>query len=145
MTLKYAQGIYEVKNTEKYVGKRRPRYRSSWELTFMNFCDTHPSVKQWSSETIQIPYFNPLTNKKTKYIPDFFIVYEDRTGQLRAEVIEIKPSKETNIVKAGKSVRNQAMAIINQAKWQAADVWCKNQKIIFRVITENEMFANGKR
>jgi hypothetical protein len=72
-------------------------------------------------------------------------VYEDRTGTLRAEVIEIKPSKETNIVKAGKSVRNQAMAIINQAKWQAADIWCKNQKIIFRVITENEMFANGKR
>lgn len=143
--MKYAQGIFEVKNTEKYVGKRRPRYRSSWEWTFMQFCDNHPGIKQWASETIQIPYFNPITNKKTKYVPDFFIVYEDKNGSTKAELIEIKPSKETSLNKAGRNIRNQAMAIINQAKWQAADSWCKNQGITFRVITEQEMFHQGKK
>lgn len=143
--LKYSQGIYEIQNTDKYVGKRRPRYRSSWELKFMQFCDSHPSIIKWSSETIQIPYFNPVSNKKTKYVPDFFIVYQDRQGIERAELIEIKPSKETNLAKAGKSTRNQIMAVVNQAKWQAADIWCKNLGICFRVITENEIFHNGKK
>ncbi len=143
--LKYSQGIYEIQNPNKYVGKRRPRYRSSWELKFMQFCDSHPSVLKWSSETIQIPYFNPVKNKKTKYVPDFFIVYQDRQGVERAELIEIKPSKETNLAKAGKSTRNQIMAVVNQAKWQAADNWCKNLGICFRVITENEIFHNGKK
>jgi hypothetical protein len=142
--LKYSQGIYEVKNPKKYIGKRRPRYRSSWELTFMEFCDNNPNIKLWASETIQISYFNPVSNKKTKYVPDFFVVYQDKSGAEKAELIEIKPSKETNLQKAGRSTRNQIMAVVNQAKWQAAESWCKNQGITFRVLTEHEIFHNGK-
>ena len=41
---KYASGKYIIKNPEKYIGKRAPTYRSSWEFTFMSFADNNPSV-----------------------------------------------------------------------------------------------------
>jgi len=143
--MKYSQGIFTPKNSEKYVGKSTPKYRSSWELAFMNFCDTNPNILAWASEAIQIPYFNPLKNTNTKYIPDFFIKYRNATGEEVAELIEIKPIKETTLEAAGKSVRNQAFAIINQAKWRAAEMWCKDRNITFRVITEHDIFAGTKR
>ena len=141
----YARGQFEMKNPDKYVGKKKPTYRSSWEWTFMNFCDTHPAIKKWSSETISVPYFNPIKNKKSMYVPDFFIMYEDAQGNTKAEVVEIKPTKETSLKAAGKSVYNQAMAVMNQCKWQAAEKWCKDQGFAFRIITENELFHNPKK
>ena len=72
----FAQGIYEVKNTDKYVGKTAPKYRSSWELAFMRMCDAHPNILQWASEAIRIPYINPVSQRKVNYIPDFLIVYK---------------------------------------------------------------------
>lgn len=143
MALKYAQGKFEIKNPSKYVGKKQPTYRSSWEWTFMQFCDNNPNIKAWASEPMQIPYFNPFKNKQTVYVPDFFIQYEDKNGNLKTELIEIKPSKETSLTKAGKNTRNQAMAVLNQMKWEAADKWCKSKGIDFRILTENELFHNG--
>ena len=67
---KYAQGIYEVRNPQKYVGNGKPKYRSGWEMTFFMFCDNNPAVLQWASEAIQIPYRNPLTGKQTIYVPN---------------------------------------------------------------------------
>ena len=74
----YKQGKYNPVNKEKYSGKHTPEYRSSWEFAFMRFCDNNPSVTQWASESIQIPYRHPLTGKNTIYVPDFFIVYNDK-------------------------------------------------------------------
>jgi hypothetical protein len=142
---KFAQGIYEVKNPQKYVGKGKPRYRSGWEMTFMMFADNNDKVIQWASESIQIPYRNPLTGKQTIYVPDFFIVYQDRAGRPIAELIEIKPSKQTNLQEAGRSRRDQAAVIVNQAKWVAAQAYCKRLGITFRVITENDIFHNGRK
>ena len=141
----YAKGKFNMKNPDKYVGKKQPTYRSSWELTFMDFCDNNPGIKKWSSETIAVPYFNPLKNRKAMYVPDFFIMYEDAQGTMHAEVIEIKPTKETSLKAAGKSVYNQAMAVMNQCKWQAADKWCQDQGFKFRILTENDIFHNPKK
>ena len=81
----YSRGKYEVKNPDKYVGLKKPTYRSSWEAAFMRFCDNHPSISKWASESVKIPYVNPLTGKNTVYWPDFFIVYTDKKGKNRAE------------------------------------------------------------
>ena len=70
---KYAQGQFQIRNPEKYVGKKTPTYRSGWEFVFMQFCDNNDNILQWASESISIPYRNPLTGKNTIYIPDFFI------------------------------------------------------------------------
>ena len=141
MTLKYNQGIYQVRNVEKFVGARAPTYRSGWELTFMRFCDNNPSVIQWSSEPLKIPYRDPLTGKQTVYVPDFLIVYVDRNQKKHAELIEIKPSNQTILEKVGKNPYNQAQFVKNQAKWSAASNWCKNNNIRFRIISENDIFT----
>lgn len=141
---KWAQGIYTVKNPQKYVGKGVPKYRSSWEMMFFNFCDNNPAVLQWASESIHIPYRNPLTGRQTIYVPDVFMLYQNKGGQQIAELIEIKPSAQTNIHEA-RSIRDKAHAVVNQAKWAAATAYCKRIGIKFRVITESELFWNGKK
>jgi hypothetical protein len=142
---RFAQGKFTLKNPAKYVGNKTPTYRSSWEFTFMKFCDEHPSIEQWASEAIRIPYRNPLTGKQTIYVPDFFITYGDKTGKQRVELIEVKPANQTIKEKLGKSRANQAHWIVNQAKWEAARIWCKQKGIFFRVINEGDMFHQGSR
>ena len=142
---KYAQGKYTLKNPEKYVGGRNPTYRSSWEFAFMRFCDEHPSVSKWASEAVKIPYRNPFTGKHTIYVPDFFIVYADKRSKQHVELIEVKPANQAIREKVGRSKINQAHFIVNQAKWEAARAYCKQKGIFFRVISENDIFHNGKR
>jgi hypothetical protein len=139
---KYANGFFTMKNPQKYVGKKTPHYRSSWEFAFMTMCDNHPSITSWASEAIHVNYRNPFTNKMTIYVPDFMIVYQDANGQQHAEVIEIKPLKETGLQEA-KSKRDQAFAILNHAKWQAAKAWCASQGLKFRIVTEQDIFHMG--
>jgi hypothetical protein len=145
MSLKFAQGVYKVQNPEKYVGKGQPRYRSSWEMTFMKFCDHNPAIQQWASEPLQIPYRDPLTGKPTVYVPDFLIIYLDKNSKKHVEMIEIKPSNQMLQEKVGKNPYNQAQFVKNQAKWAAAGNFCKNQNIVFRVISEKDIFHNGSK
>lgn len=141
---KFASGKYQIKNPEKYMGKRLPNYRSSWEFTFMAFCDNNPAVLNWASESVQIPYFNPVSGKQTIYVPDFLIVYVDANQRKHTELVEIKPTKETTMESA-KSYRDKLSVAINMAKWAAADNWCKANNIRFRVVTEFDIFKNQKR
>ena len=141
---KYAQGKYQIKNPEKYIGKKTPTYRSSWEFTFCSFCDNNPAVISWASEAIQIPYFNPVSGKQTIYVPDFLIVYTDANQRKHTEIVEIKPSKETTMETA-RSYRDKLMVAVNMAKWAAADAWARANNIRFRVVTEYDIFKNVKR
>jgi hypothetical protein len=140
---KWAQGVYQVINPKKYVGQGLPRYRSGWEHSFMRFCDTNDNIMQWASESIRIPYLHPLTGKMTTYVPDFLITYKTRDNTLRAELIEIKPKGQSAITE-GQKPRDRAVVAVNYAKWDAATKWCRNQGLTFRVITEDDMFKNGK-
>jgi len=145
MPTKFAQGIYDVQNPSKYVGKKPPYYRSSWEAAFCRFCDDNPSILKWASENIKIPYQNPLTGKYTNYVPDFMIQYVDKNGREHVELIEIKPGSQTTLEGAGRSKRNQAAVAVNTAKWQAASEWCKQQGIHFRVVNEDQIFKTNKK
>ena len=139
---KFAQGVYKVTNTAKYVGKREPRYRSGWEHAFMRFCDSNDNILQWASESISIPYLNPLSGKMTIYIPDFLITYRTRDDRMCAEVIEIKPKKQS-VIESKQSSRDRAIVAVNYAKWAAAQKWCARNGLVFRVITESDLFRNG--
>ena len=140
---RFAQGRFEMKNPEKYVGKKTPLARSSWEFVFMRMLDEHPGVQNWASESIQIPYRDPLTGKSTIYVPDFFVVYVDKNGSKHAEVVEVKPANQTLREKVGKSIARQQEYIKNMAKWEAANAWCKQQGIKFRVVNEGDIFHQG--
>lgn len=138
---KYSQDEFIPKNPHKLVGNSRPFYRSSWELTVMQLLDQHPYVINWASESISIPYIHPLTGNRSTYIPDFFVVYKDKHGRQRAELIEVKPKKES-LAENAKSKRDKATQIVNTAKWTAAMTWCKKNGVHFRVLTEDMIYIN---
>jgi hypothetical protein len=142
---KFAQGRFEMKNPSKYIGTKTPLARSSWEFVFMRMLDEHQGVEKWASESIQIPYRDPLTGKYTIYVPDFFITYVDKNGAKHAEVVEIKPASQTLLENVGKSVYNQQQYVKNMAKWEAANKWCKQQGIKFRVVNEEHIFHQGSK
>jgi hypothetical protein len=141
---KWAQGKFQIKNPEKYVGNKTPTYRSSWEFAFMQFCDNNPSVISWASEAIHIPYRNPFTNKNTIYVPDFFVVYIDKNNKRHAEVIEVKPSSQT-VFESAKSIQDKASVALNMYKWDAAKKFCASKGLVFRVINEQHIFNGTKK
>ena len=140
---KFAKGQYTIINESKYVGKKAPTYRSSWELAFMRMCDNHPNIFKWASENIKIPYQSPLDGKYHNYVPDFMIQYQDKNGKEHVEVIEIKPRNQTTM----ESARTQGQKVqtaLNAAKWVAAKEWCKRKGIRFKVIKEDQTLQNNK-
>ncbi len=141
----WAKGKFTPTNPKKYIGSTLPTYRSGWELTFMQFCDKNDHVLQWASEPVRIPYRNPLTGKNTNYVPDFLLVYQNKHGKQIAEMVEIKPKKQSIIESKVANARDRATVAVNHAKWAAAMAWCKQSGITFRVVTEDDLFYNGKR
>jgi hypothetical protein len=139
----FAQGTYNVANRGKYVGKKPPYFRSSWELAFMRMCDNHPNILKWANESIAIPYLNPFTGRHANYIPDFMIQYRDKDGREHVELIEIKPSSQTTL-EAARGKREQAQAMLNAAKWTAAQEWCQRKGIRFKILNEEHIFQTNK-
>lgn len=147
MASKFHQGVYIPTNPDKYIGKGSIKYRSGWERQCMLFFDNHPSVLQWASESISIPYLDPITGRKKNYIPDFLVIFETKDKQKLVEMVEVKPSKETGITQK-KRVNSNTQLIIarNHSKWSAAMKYCEKNGINFRVITELELFGpKGKK
>jgi hypothetical protein len=140
---RFHKSLYEIKHKEKYIGRTMPICRSSWERTMCIFFDNHPSVLYWASESISIPYYDPLTGKQKRYFPDFFIIYVDAALSKHAELIEVKPSTQTGQKKT-KSKVNQAQILRNHAKWASALSYCAKNNISFRIVTELEMFGKLK-
>lgn len=138
-----AKGKYIPQNPEKYLGDvTKIRFMSSWELAFMRVMDTNPNVLKWGSEEFKVQYFHPIKRKVCAYIPDFIIKYRDRHGQVKTEVVEIKPKKQS-VLPIGKkkiSTYDQVQLVINNAKWTAAKAVCDSHGIRFRVVTEDELF-----
>jgi hypothetical protein len=139
---KYAQGYYHPKNPQKYVGTGKIIYRSGWELVFCQFCDNNDKIIQWASEPMRIPYRNPLTGKQTTYVPDFLVVYQSKNKTI-TEIIEIKPKKQT-MIQEKISNRDRLAVAVNTAKWAAAQAWCARAGVTFRVITEDNIFYQGR-
>lgn len=137
---KYVKTEYKPTNPEKYVGTYPIVARSSWELSFMRMADRHPHILQWASESIKIPYFNPLKRKHSIYIPDFLIVYMDKNGKKHAELIEVKPSSQSRLQEAKSKSDKYALAV-NSYKWKAAQHFCESRGLRFRVVTEKELFV----
>lgn len=145
---RWAEGEFKPKNPEKYLGDPDSIiYRSSWEREAFKFCDNNPHIVKWASEEIPIPYQkpNPQTGflENSIYLPDLFVVIDDGNGKLRRELIEIKPKKQTMKSKARKPARRiqeEYTLMVNRLKWEAADHWCKQRNIRFRVLTEDSQF-----
>lgn len=166
MSRKPSRGPFFPKNPQKYMGnvldqKGDPAiiFRSSWELTMMNYLDAHPCVLGWMSEGFPtnhahrvkgngygISYLNPFTRRWTFYKPDFFVIYIDpKTNKKHQEVIEIKPFDEVPPALTGFRGKvnklKEAKQILNAAKYEAAIKFCAERGWFFRIMTEKELFA----
>lgn len=111
----------------------------------MRMLDEHPGVEYWASESVRIPYRCPLSGKYTTYVPDFLITYCDKNGKKHAELVEVKPACQTFKEATGKSQYNQQQYIKNMAKWEAAQAYCKQNGIVFRVVNEDQIYHTGKK
>lgn len=139
-----ARGRFIPKNPQKYLGNPdKIIFRSSWEVRLFKWLDTTPAILQWASEEFSIPYLSPFDNRVHQYFPDALVIYKDKYGNLKKEIVEVKPLKET-ILTPKSSERDKMAYVLNQAKWKAAARFAEQQGMTFRVITEKSMFAQGQ-
>ena len=134
------QGKYNVSFPRKYKGdSNNVIYRSSWEYNFMKWCDLTPSIQEWGSEEIIIPYISPVDGKRHRYFPDFYVKIANRKY-----LVEVKPMKQTKEPKTQKRVTKKYISevttwAVNKAKWKAAEEFCLDQGWEFKIITEKEL------
>ena len=139
------KSLYKPSFPKKYQGDvRNIVCRSTWERKFCQYCDINESILEWGSEEFWIPYKSPIDNRTHRYFPDFIIKVKESTGQIKTYVIEVKPRKQTKAPRKKKNVTKTYLHecktyAINQAKWSAANEWCKDRKIEFKIITEKEL------
>lgn len=140
----YHQGIYKIKNPQKYVGNANNIiYRSSWEQKVFLELDDREDVIYWSSEEMYIPYFNPVDQKTHRYFPDIIFKVKQKDGKEQVFMIEIKPEKQTKPPikrKRTQTYINESITYaINQAKWKFADKFCRDKGWIFKILTEKDL------
>lgn len=137
---------YVPKHPEKYMGDPTQIFcRSSWERKFCRYCDDTPGVVRWQSEEFSIPYVKPTDNQVHRYFPDFYIEVKKAGGGVKKFVIEIKPKKHSMMPtprkKTQKYITEVVTVAINQAKWAAAEEYCKKRGWTFLVLTEDHLFG----
>lgn len=127
---RYYQGYFDVYRPRKYLGRYPIIYRSALEWRFMYWCEMSPSVTQWGSETLAIPYY--FKGARHMYNLDFSII----NSQSQKIIIEVKPKSFIPLNEEQKRI-NPIMAK-NAAKWDAAIDFCKRHpNTYFKIITED--------
>ena len=145
---KFKQGIYTPINKEKYKGNTNPVYRSALESKFFYFFDTNPNVIAWASESIVVPYYNPVDKKIHKYYVDLIAAIKDPNDKIEKYLIEVKPLAHTmapipsNRKKTSTIIYENLMYNQNQCKWKAATEYAAKQGMKFVVLTENYLQAS---
>lgn len=136
------KGKFIPTNREKYKGIYPIIYRSGWEKQYFQILDTSSKVLWWKSESISIPYYNPIRKKWCRYFPDIVMCIQ-REGYTEEVVVEIKPHKYTQppvLPKSGKKTRGYMYGlqeyVINQSKWEKCREYCENRGMSFQILTE---------
>ena len=149
---KYRSGLYEPINPEKYIGDPHNIIcRSSWEFRFCKYCDSNEKILKWSSEPLQIPYYNPLDKKEHTYHVDFYMKVLKDDGTQSDWIVEIKPeaqykkpelSQPHTLPKLKAYNEKMQLWITNQSKFKAAREWASKRNYNFGVIDENFLFKS---
>lgn len=140
------KGKFKPHYPEKYIGDpTNIIYRSLWELRLMRHFDQHSSVIKWGSEEIVIPYISPVDRRVHRYFPDFYVKVKGSDGNINTMIIEVKPYAQTiepvkQTTKTTRKYLNEVLTYgVNQAKWKAANEFCKDRNWQFKVMTEKEI------
>jgi hypothetical protein len=138
------KGWFKPKNPHKYKGDASNIiYRSNWELRVMKYFDDNPAVIWWASEEMHVPYVSPIDNKVHRYFPDFIVKTKRKDGLEQVTMVEVKPFKQTQMPqqkrRTKRFITEMATYAVNQSKWRAAELFCKEHGWNFQIITENEL------
>lgn len=139
------KGKYQPINPKKYKGDpTNIVYRSLWERKFMIYCDNNENILEWGSEELALPYRSPIDNRIHRYFPDFYVKVKESNGQIKKYIIEIKPKKQTiEPIPQKKKTKGYIYEVYeyakNQAKWKAAEEFCKDRGYEFKVLTEDHL------
>jgi len=142
---RYHQGFYELKNPEKYVGDpNKVIFRSGLEKRWYKYFDNEKNIVNFGVEEFFIPYVSPTDNKVHRYFVD--AIFKLKNGErVIAEIKswsqcqEPKKPKTNNKKSLMKYVTELKTYEINQAKWDAAEKFCKQKGITFMVLTEKNL------
>ena len=136
------QGYFNVSESTKYNGTvKKVIYRSSWEEMFCIWCERNSNITQWSSESITIKYFNPISKTIRNYFPDFVV----RTKDNQTWLVEVKPDKDTKPPTKPKRKTKKAMMnynyametfLVNDSKFKSAKAFCKERNWVFFIADE---------
>jgi hypothetical protein len=152
--LSYKQGYFKPTNPHKYVGRGALIYRSSWELKFCIYCDTHAEVLEWSIEPQNhvIPYISAFDQKEHYYNPDFYV--KIKKEKISEEfIVEIKPKKQLRKPKKPKRLSEKAINyykdraktyIINMSKFKYAKAYAERRGMKFIYVTEDWIKKENK-
>lgn len=147
----YRQGYFTPANPQKYVGDAgKIIFRSTWEKKFATYCDLNEKVIAWSSETIQVPYMNPVDNVIKSYNLDFYLKVRQQDGTAKEFIAEVKPAKKllkpilpkTRLTekRVNAHILQMKEYAVNMYKFQAAKEWAKARGWEFILVTENFLF-----
>jgi hypothetical protein len=105
----------------KRCTRRSEPYDSAWERDYMKLLDGDATVKRWERcRSLRIPYTKP-DGKRGHYNPDFIVEREDG-------------AKELHEVKGGHLLTNEE----TKRKLAAGEVFCRERRMIFKVITRRQ-------
>lgn len=151
---KYYQTIImkdNLKCPERYCGRDYKIYiRSSYEMQMLTKFLDNPNRKdiiEWSSEDIVIKYRDASDGGRVhRYFLDFYFSAYDKYGNIKKYLIEVKPFHETKkpIVKNKRKTTQKKLIetyLKNQSKWERARQYAEQNNMIFRIITEKELFG----
>lgn len=139
------KSIYKPSNPHKYQGDASNIIcRSSWERKFCYWADHSDNILRWASEEFSIPYISPKDNRVHRYYPDYLIEVKEKNGKIKKYVVEVKPKKQTQPPKKPSRVTKSYIYesvtfAVNQAKWKAAQEFCLDNGVEFKIITEDEL------
>jgi len=139
------KGFFKPKNPQKYKGNpTNIVYRSSWEYKLMTYLDERKEVLSWGSEEIVIPYRSPIDGKIHRYFPDFIVTKINNEGKKETALIEVKPQHQTIPPKQPTKLSKKYLTEvktwgINEAKWKAANEYCKDRGWTFHIFTQKEL------
>ena len=145
---------YSPKNESKCISPSKIKLKSTLERAFAIWCDRNDSILSWGYEKISLQYISPKDGKKHKYIPDFWIRMLKKDGSIKDALVEIKPYTFTKMPeiqlteKLKKPTRRYVNTVIqfkiNEAKWNAARIFCNRYNMEFLIITEKDLKKNKK-
>lgn len=144
---KYHQGIYKPIHPEKCLNKNLVEFRSGLEYKYFYKIDKSPNVIRWGSETVWVPYYNPIKKRTAQYWVDLYL----ETKSHGTMIVEIKPKKEIKAITENKPPKmtkakkkttflyESKMFYINKNKWETAKQFAENKGWTFWCISEDDL------